>query len=117
MTSYVRAQLSAQNYVATTADVWSTPHRSFMGVTVHWIDTDSLCRKSLALACRRFPGSHTYDRVADILEEIRETYDIPLQKIVATVTDNATNFAKAFKEFGVCLENSDEGKVGGAWHW
>lgn len=37
MTSYVRAQLSAQNYVATTADVWSTPHRSFMGVTVHWV--------------------------------------------------------------------------------
>ncbi|KAH6929934.1 hypothetical protein HPB50_007001 [Hyalomma asiaticum] len=77
MTSYVRAQLSAQNYVATTADVWSTPHRSFMGVTVHWIDADSLCRKSLALACRRFPGSHTYDR----LNSVQKTQSLRLFSI------------------------------------
>lgn len=35
---------------------------------------------------------------------------MPLQKTVATVTDNASNFAKAFEEFGSCLENNDEGK-------
>ncbi|KAM7285269.1 uncharacterized protein ISCGN_032223, partial [Ixodes scapularis] len=103
-----REKLSGQSYVATTADIWSTHHRSFMGVTVHWIDADTLSRGSLALACRRFPGSHTYDRIAEMLEDIRQSFDISREKVVATVTDNASNFAKAFREFGFCSEITDQ---------
>jgi len=33
--------LEKVNYLCTTADVWSAKRRSFMGVTVHWIDEDS----------------------------------------------------------------------------
>ncbi|XP_040063760.1 uncharacterized protein LOC115330107, partial [Ixodes scapularis] len=105
-----REKLSGQSYVATTADIWSTHHRSFMVVTVHWIDADTLSRRSLALACRRFPGSHTYDRIAEMLEDIRQSFDISREKVVATVTDNASNFAKAFREFGFCSEITDQGK-------
>lgn len=36
-----REKLSGQSYAATTADIWSTHHRSFMGVTVHWVS--ALC--------------------------------------------------------------------------
>ncbi|XP_077513696.1 uncharacterized protein LOC144124718 isoform X2 [Amblyomma americanum] len=104
----VRLKLSDQDYVATTADIWSTPHRSFMGVTVHWIDRNSLSRRSLALACRRFAGRHTYDKIGELLEDIRQDFDISHDKIVATVTDNASNFVKAFKEFGLRSEIIDE---------
>lgn len=45
-------------YVCTTADIWSTKHRSFMGVTAHWIDEHTLERLSGTLACRRFKGVH-----------------------------------------------------------
>jgi hypothetical protein len=89
------------NYVCTTADVWSTSKRSYMGVTVHWIDIDSLDRGSAALACRRFKGQHTYDRIAEMLFDVHNEFGLSHDKIMATVTDNGSNFVKAFKEFNV----------------
>lgn len=87
--------------VCTTADVWSTPKRSFMGVTCHWIDPELLIRKSAALACRRFTGAHTYDRIAELLCDINDEFALSPTKVIATVTDNGANFVKAFKEFSL----------------
>lgn len=100
MIDKLKMELSDCEFVCTTADVWSTKHRSFFGYTCHWLD-DSLQRKSVALACKRFFGSHTFDRIHDAIIEIHTTYGLTLNKIVATVTDNGSNFVKAFKEFGV----------------
>ncbi|XP_036330064.1 uncharacterized protein LOC118742246 [Rhagoletis pomonella] len=57
--------------------------------------------KENLLACKRFFGSHAFDRIHDAIIEIHTTYGLTLNKIVATVTDNRSNFVKAFKEFGV----------------
>lgn len=95
----VRNDLSLAAYVCTTADVWSTKQRSFFGVTAHWIN-DTYERCSVALACRRFNGSHTYDKVSGLLEDIHSQFNLDLDKLVATVSDNGSNFVKAFKEFG-----------------
>ena len=43
--------------VATTADSWSSHHRSFLGMTVHWIDEDDLRRKHGTLACQELKVS------------------------------------------------------------
>lgn len=43
--------LHALKTVATTADSWSAHNRSFLGMTVHWIDPESLERKHGTLAC------------------------------------------------------------------
>uniref|UniRef100_A0A3Q3FYN9 HAT C-terminal dimerisation domain-containing protein n=1 Tax=Labrus bergylta TaxID=56723 RepID=A0A3Q3FYN9_9LABR len=59
--------------VSTTADIWSANNKSFMGVTVHWID-------------------------ADKLEDIFSQYGLTNDKVTACVTDNGSNFVKAFKE-------------------
>ena len=51
----IRRQLASVEYVTLTADIWSSRHRSFMGVTLHWLD-DHLKRQSVGLACKRFKG-------------------------------------------------------------
>lgn len=79
--------------------------RSFLGVTGHWISSTDLNRVSKALACRRFKGSHTYDRISDLINEIHLEFNLNPSKIIATVTDNGSNFVKAFKMFGVKRTN------------
>lgn len=92
-------------YICTTCDIWSGKKRSFFGVTAHWI-TENFERKSAALACRRFNNKHTGERIANLLTEIHVAYEIE-DKIVATVTDNASNFRKAFSLYGVKRKNVD----------
>lgn len=100
----VKQILAEQSYVCTTADVWSSNHRSYMGITAHWIDTE-LKRSSVALACRRFTGSHTYDKIGEMLHDIHSEFDLG-NKVVVTVTDNGSNFVKAFTEYGITIEKS-----------
>lgn len=94
--------IKCTEFLCQTADIWSTKTKSFIGVTVHWLDAN-LKRQSQLLACRRFAGRHTFDRIASILFDINKEFGLRTSQIVATVTDNASNFVKAFKEFSVEL--------------
>lgn len=69
---------------------------------------EDLTRGSAAVACRRFPGTHSYDRIAELLENINANLGISYKKIVATVTDNGANFVKCFKKFGFTCPHPDE---------
>jgi hypothetical protein len=51
----IRRQLASVEYVALRADIWSSRNRSFMVVTLHWLD-EHLKRQSVGLACKRFRG-------------------------------------------------------------
>lgn len=104
--SDINLTLQAVQYVCTVVDIWSSRKRSFLGMTAHWIDED-LSRQCKTLACRRFSGIHNYERIAMLLDEIHSEFSLDSSKIVATVTDNGSNFIKAFKEFGVSLQGSD----------
>ncbi|KAK1884417.1 Transposable element Hobo transposase [Dissostichus eleginoides] len=104
----LRKTIDAQDYVSTTADIWSPNNKSFLGVTVHWIDADTLKRKKAAIACRRFRGRHTYDVIATELEDIFSQYGLTNDKVTACVTDNGSNFVKAFKEHQQWQVESDE---------
>uniref|UniRef100_A0ABD2W240 Uncharacterized protein n=1 Tax=Trichogramma kaykai TaxID=54128 RepID=A0ABD2W240_9HYME len=90
--------LAKQTTVCMTADIWN---RRFMGVTAHWINPDDFSRKSAALSCKRFPGSHTFDAVAEMLESLHLQFGFTTDKVVGTVTDNGSNFVKAFREFAI----------------
>jgi len=96
----IKSLLEKADYVCTTADIWSGKKRSFLGVTAHWID-ENYDRQSAALACRRFKNPHNFSRIADLMQEINIDFGLNLNKVVATVTDNGSNFLKAFKEFGI----------------
>ena len=72
--------------------------RSFLGMTVHWTDSNTLSRKAACLAVRQIKGMHTYDVLAKELEEIIDEYELK-SKICFTITDSGSNFPKAFRLF------------------
>ncbi len=58
-----------------------------------------MSRNSVSLSCQRFVGSHTYDAVAKKIFYVHKGYDLDVNKITATITDNASNIGNAFKEY------------------
>jgi hypothetical protein len=110
MTTTLRNKLSQANYICTTADLWTARNRSYLGMTVHIIN-DLLERESFALACRRMKGSHTYDLLAEAISEIHSQFNLTQNKLVGTVTDNASNFHKAFKEYEGDADDEEEDLV------
>jgi hypothetical protein len=72
----------------------------FLGVTVHWLDPITLARRSAVLGLKRIVGSHTHDVLAASLARIHSDFGLRVEKITSTVTDNGSNFVKAFEVFG-----------------
>ena len=110
MTSNMKEELRSCTYVSTTADIWTQQARSYIGVTCHWLGSDDFSHHSVALAFRRFLGTHSYDKIASVLMEIHNEFDLDSSKIVNVVTDNGSNFIKAFKEYaepGIFDNDSD----------
>jgi KRAB domain-containing zinc finger protein len=104
----IKGAMVKVQHVATTTDCWTAHRRSFLGVTSHWLDEETLERESAALACLRLKGKHTYDVLAAKLEDIHTEYDIQA-KIDMTTTDSGSNFVKAFSVFGApATENCEQ---------
>lgn len=101
------AKLRGVQYVCTTADVWTANGRSFFGMTCHWIDTDSLERKSAALGFTRLQGRITQDTIAGRIHDVHVAYNIE-SKVQTTVTDNGSPFVSVFKEFALDTTDSDD---------
>jgi len=64
MVKKVKEALEHPDSVSTTADVWTAHNHSYFGMTVHWIDLNSLNRCRAAICCTRIVGRHTYDVLA-----------------------------------------------------
>ena len=92
-------KLKNASFVCTTADLWSVNNHSYLGMTAHWIN-ENFTRESLALACKRITGSHTYDVVGRAIFDIHKLYKLDVVKLTNTITDGASNFSKAFNEYG-----------------
>lgn len=115
----VKNILSKQQWFCLTMDIWSCKTRSFLGVSIHYIDDESFERKSLVLCCEDFPRPHTHQHIAERVQMLYEKFSLMPSSIVASVTDNGSNFVCAFKNFGrtsnfyqhlrqVCNEDDEE---------
>lgn len=99
MVTSIKDDLKRAKYVCTTADLWSSYRRSYMGVTCHWLDPENLERKSVVLACKRLMGKHDYKAIGICISDVHQLYGLSVDKISFTITDTAANFLKAFREF------------------
>lgn len=98
----IKSAFRKASHVCTTADIWTVNRKSYLGMTAHWIDINcdfSMSRNSVGLSCKRFLGSHTFDAVAGKISNIHNSYGLDVEKITATIKDNASHFGKAFKEY------------------
>lgn len=109
MINRLQQTLNQIDYVCTTADIWSNNQKSYMGVTCHYIN-ENLNRCSVVLGCRRIKFSHTYLEIGQLLTEIHKSFNLVGKKLVGTVTDNASNFAKSFRVFSIPenIENAQD---------
>ena len=94
------AELENVEHVSTTADCWISHRRSFLGMTAHWHgegkNSKDIIRRSACLGVRRVYGSHTNDVLARAMADMHAEFKIT-SKVNCTITDNGSNFFKAFK--------------------
>ena len=80
--------------ISVTVDIWSSRSmRSYIGITAHWMQDYTL--QSAMLACQRFTGSHTGEKIITSFNEITAEYSIS-GKLLTIVSDSAANMVKAF---------------------
>jgi len=68
----------------------------------YWISINNLNRISKALACRCYK---VVILMTTLINQINSEFNLSPTKIVATITDNGSNFDKAFKMLGFNLQN------------
>lgn len=103
-------------YFCATSDIWSRSNKSFIAVSVHYLESKSLQLKTKFIACEYFPGRHTHDKVAEKFSSIFQRYGIE-KKVFSVTTDGAGEYVAAFKYFGdnyrsVHLLDADEEDLG-----
>lgn len=97
--------IEQQMYICLTTDIWSCRNKSYLGMMIHYI-VNTFERQSYMLACKRILHNHTYKNIALVMHNILTEFNIDVSKVSHVITDNATNFGKTFRCFGVTqLEN------------
>ncbi|XP_040072382.3 uncharacterized protein LOC115316210 [Ixodes scapularis] len=106
MKTSLRKAFDEVPYVTVTADCWTSFRRCYLAATVSWLEPASLKRNSAVLICQRMTGSVTHDKIADLLLEVFKEYGLQ-GKVTKVVTDNGSNFVKAFRVFGEPVQPDD----------
>lgn len=90
-------------------DFWSKAVTSFLGINIHFIQNDELQCITASLKYVEYP--HTAEKILKILEDILKEWSfsgINDPKISAFITDNGSNFVKAFKDLNSEFFNNDD---------
>lgn len=86
------------NWVAITSDIWtSVTQDSYMSLTGHFINKDWTL-VSLSLECTPFNGSHTGDRIAEMIRNLLNKHKLKVTRVSAFVSDTCANVKKAGRQ-------------------
>lgn len=87
------------NYLTLTIDAWSDRrHRSFLGITCHFID-NNMIPQAFLIDFVRMKSPHTSENIQRLTEYVLDRFNIK-QKVYRIITDNASSMVKAYK-FGL----------------
>ncbi len=101
--------LDTISYVSTTADSWSSHNRAFLGMTVHWINRETLQREKAALGIKEISERQTADYLAKALIDLHQQFGLNKGNVVSTTTDNGANYVAAFKKmYADAAEETEE---------
>lgn len=90
--------LENAKFASTTADCWTSHRKSYIGMTVTWLE-DDLVRRSTCLGILPIKGLHTYDVLAKAIDNIHTEFGIG-SKVNSVTTDDGSNFLKVSNTFG-----------------
>lgn len=91
----VKMKIEKARAVCLTTDSWtSINNESFVAITGHYIDGDTL--HSSLLGCFKYSDAHTSQNLAAMLQEFTQEWNLT-NKITAVVTDNAANVVGAVR--------------------
>ena len=75
---HIEAQLAYTNYCTITTDLWTSSHqhRSYISLTVHFVDSLKFVQASLCLQTREIPKDHTAEAIRQVLSSLFEEWHI-----------------------------------------
>ena len=92
----VLTELKDVQYYADTTDLWtSVANHPYLSFTVHFIDQQwNLC--SCCLDTAPLFDDHTGQNIADTIQNVLSNWGLRAESLIATTTDNGSNFVSAF---------------------
>lgn len=100
-------RLSQLKYLCATADAWSSRCQSYLGVTIHFLNTEPFKRESYVIGFKRILFKQTNDELARAINNIFLHFKIRKEQLRNIVTDGGSNFCKMFKVYGKPLDAFD----------
>ena len=100
--SVVRPKLEQSVYFSATTDLWTSANNiPYLTFTVHFIDCHwSLC--SFCLETLPVFKDHTGENIADAICDVLSNWNLDPKNLIATTTDNGSNFLSAFRTLDWC---------------
>lgn len=96
MVEKVKTDIGDIKYFAATTDLWtSTANHPYLSCTIHYINA-SWELKSYCLDTVPLFADHTGTNLSEALQEVLSNWGLDPAKLVATTTDNGSNFIAAF---------------------
>lgn len=89
--------MNGAKYFAGTTDLWtSTSNHPYLSFTVHIVDQVEWELRSFCLDTVPLFADHTGETIADTIQDILLNWGLNVDNLIATTTDNGSNFVSAF---------------------
>lgn len=92
----LKESLQKISHACATADLWTSYRRSYLSMTIHWMEPETLERKNDVLSCERIMGHKSHDIIAERMKVSLDSVGAR-GKVSTTVVDGGGNMRKALE--------------------